>query len=146
MKPESSSSICFIWTKIYDDKYGHNIYMKGTNIYLSFVGKGIKAPLLYCFYRLLCPNLLLLKVQVLLHSRRSKFQSIWDAKGMQIVHEPCLINLKNFSRKIRQHRHPCCCRVVCSSMFGAGEQVQNRTLLELLSDACLQTSLKSIIL
>lgn len=58
------------------------------------------------------------------------------------MHEPYFINVKHFSIKIRQHIHPCCCRVVCSSMFTADERIQNRTLLELLSAACLQTSLK----
>lgn len=62
------------------------------------------------------------------------------------MHEPYFINVKHFSIKIRQHIHPCCCRVVCSSMFTADERIQNRTLLELLSAACLQTSLKSVIL
>lgn len=120
--------------------------MRGTNRYLSFVGKRIKTLFLYFFYRLLYPDVLSVKVQVFLYSRKSKFQSIWDANGMQIMHEPYFINLKHFSMKIRQHIHPCCCRVVYSSMFSADEHVQNRTLLELLSTACLQTSLKSMIL
>lgn len=62
------------------------------------------------------------------------------------MHKPYFTNLKHFSMKIRQPIHPCCCRVVYSSMFSADEHVQNRTLLELLSTACLQTSLKSMIL
>ena len=146
VKLESSSSICLISTKTYDEEYGHNFYMRGTNIYLSFVGKRIKTLFLYFFYRLLYPDVLSVKVQVFLYSRKSKFQSIWDANGMQIMHEPYFINLKHFSMKIRQHIHPCCCRVIYSSMFSADEHVQNRTLLELLSIACLQTSLKSMIL
>lgn len=70
--------------------------------------------------------------------------------GMQIGCKWCIrhtLSISNiFSRKIRQHIHPCCCRIFCSSMFNADEHVQNTTLLKLVSSACLQTSLKSVIL
>lgn len=79
-------------------------------------------------------------------SGKRNFQPAWDANGKQIMHEPYFINLKHFSMKIRQHIHPFCCSVVFNSMFSSDEHIQNRTLLELLSTACLQTSLKSIIL
>lgn len=143
---QSNSTIYLIWNKTCDEEYGHNFYMRSTNIYLSFVGKDIKTSFLFFIYWLLYPDMLPVKVQVFLYSRKSKFQSAWDANRMHIMHEPYFINLKHFSMKIRQHIHPCCCRVVCISVFSAVEHIQNRTSLELLSTTCLPASLKSIIL
>lgn len=88
---------------------GHNFYVKGTNLYLSFVGKCIKT---YSFIsssgsctQICYPWMFRSSCTA---GRASSSQHI---DGLQIIHELYFINLNNVSVKIKQPIHSYCCRV-----------------------------------
>lgn len=75
--------------KTYDEKYGHNFKVRGTSSFPSFVGKGNKTLVLYYSHWLLYPDAFCVKVQIFLSSRKSKFQSTWDANGCKLcIYQP----------------------------------------------------------